>query len=55
MKLAALIADEFNLDPVTVLKSSYFDWSVRHVAFDLVQEKKRKDAEAQKAAAKASK
>lgn len=53
--MAALIADEFNMDPITVLKSGWTDWAIRQACFEIVREQKRKEAEASKAAASKNK
>lgn len=38
VRSAALVASKFMLDPVMVLKSSYFDWALRIAAANYVAE-----------------
>jgi hypothetical protein len=38
VRSAALIASRFNMDPIVVLKSNYFEWAIRSAAANYVAE-----------------
>lgn len=52
LRLAAQIASEFRLDPITVLNTTSFEWQVRLAAFEYIREEKKKEADKMKAESK---
>lgn len=48
LQYAAMIANEFKIDPIDVLNSSKFFWEVRVAAFEHVRAEKAKEAKAQR-------
>ena len=52
LRVAAQIASEFRIDPVTVLNATKLEWEVRMAAFEYVREEKKKEADKIKAQSK---
>lgn len=55
LRLAAQIASEFRLDPITVLNTTSIKWQVRLAAFEYIREEKKKEADKMKAESKRGK